>query len=389
MKISRIGVSLAATFALALTACSGSDTATPGAGTSSTPAGGTSTSASAGTDTSSAPAEQAAAPQGTLQGGGASSQDAVMTAWMKEVAAKYPGFEVKYDVLGSGPGREGFLGGKYMFAGSDASLKPEEFEKSKAVCGPDGAFNIPAYISPIAIIFNVKGVDQNLKLDAATIAKIFRGDITTWNDPAIAATNEGVTLPATKITPVHRAEDSGTTENFTDYLSKASGGVWTDEPDGNWPKSLAGENASKTSGLVQLVSSTDGAIGYADNSAVGDLKTVDVKVGDAFTPISSEAAAKVVESSPKVEGGSPKGDMAVELQRDTTTSGAYPIVLVSYHVFCYQYPDQQVADNIKAFAKYVVSQEGQKVAADNAGSAPISQKLTDDADKLIDQITAK
>src|SRR4029079_19611869 len=109
------------------------------------------------------------------------------------------------------------------------------------------AINLPIYISPIAVIYNVEGV-TDLKLDADTLAGIFAGTITKWNDPKSAALNEGATLPDQTITAVHLADDSGTTENFTDYLHQAAPKVWTSEPDGEWPLK-GGEAAPQTSGM--------------------------------------------------------------------------------------------------------------------------------------------
>lgn len=155
--------------------------------------------------------------EGTLSGGGASSQEAAMTAWTNGFMDAAPNAQINYASVGSGGGREGFLGGEYDWAGSDSAMDDEEWEQSKEVCGPDGAFHIPAYISPIAVAFNVEGVDETLNLDADTLAGIFAGEISTWNDEAIAEHNEGLNLPETPITVVHRADDSGTTDNFTDF----------------------------------------------------------------------------------------------------------------------------------------------------------------------------
>src|SRR5699024_176668 len=130
-----------------------------------------------------------------------------------------------------------------------------------------------------------------------TIAKIFKLEITKWNDPAIASLNEGVALPDTMITVVHRNDESGTTENFVDYLHTAAKDVWTYDVSGDWPKDLASENAKGTSGVVTTTTGTEGAITYADHSALGKLATVNVKVGNDFTKISSEAAAKGVEAA--------------------------------------------------------------------------------------------
>src|SRR5690606_18811873 len=140
------------------------------------------------------------------------------------------------DPAGSGAGRDTFMAGGAAFAGSDRAFKDEEIAAGRfARCVPEsGIVEIPAYISPIAVIFNLDGIDS-LDLDAATIAAIFAGGITEWDDPAIAEQNPGVTLPDLAITAVHRADDSGTTENFTEYLAAAAPEVWTFEPDGVWP----------------------------------------------------------------------------------------------------------------------------------------------------------
>lgn len=322
--------------------------------------------------------------QGTITGIGASSQKAAMDAWTADFTSANSGVTVNYSPDGSGAGREQFLAGNAQFAGSDAALDDSEAEKAKEVCGPDGAFEFPVYISPIAVAFNVEGVDS-LNLSPDTIAKIFKGEITNWNDAAIKADNPDATLPDLKITAVHRADDSGTTENFTDYLKSTAGKVWDQEPDGNFPKSYGGEAAQGTDGIVQTVTDTNGAIGYADASAVGSLKSAKVKVGNEFVELSPEAATKVLDASQKVEGRG-EGDLAFDLARDTTESGAYPIVLVSYHIVCSSYADQNTVDMVKAWEKYVVSEEGQASAAESAGSAPLSNDLRSQINTVLDSI---
>lgn len=323
------------------------------------------------------------AVSGTLIGGGASSQEAAMTAWIEGVKAENPELTVNYDPVGSGSGRKGFLGSQYSFAGSDAAMEAEELESAKSVCGTEGAFHVPAYISPIAIAYNLPDVKENVKLDAETIAKIFSGKIKKWNDPAIAKQNEGVKLPDIAIVPVHRADDSGTTENFTAYLTEAAGKAWKPGEIETWPKELGGESAQQTSGVVSLTQKKEGAITYADASQIGELGTVAVKVGDEYVPYSAEAAAKMVDASEPGEAGSIKLDRSIE------EKGVYPVVLVSYHIYCKQYQDQETADLAKAFAKYVVSEKGQEDASAAAGNAPISETTREEALKNIDAISAQ
>lgn len=322
---------------------------------------------------------------GDLVGAGASSQQSAMEAWQAGFQGEYPDVQFSYDPAGSGAGREQFIAGSADFAGSDAALDDEELTSAQERCAGGEVFELPNYISPIAVIFNLEGVNE-LNLTPQTIAGIFTGAITTWNDPAIAADNPGATLPDTVITPVHRADDSGTTDNFTDYLSQAAGDVWTSEPDGVWPLQ-GGEAANGTSGVVEVVTSTAGAVTYADASRAGDLGVAAVAVGENFVAPSAEAAAAVVENSPAVEGRG-QYDFAIDVNRQTEGSGEYPIVLVSYHIGCIEYDDQETADNVKAFMQYVISEAGQKASSENAGSAPISGSLREQAQRAVDAITA-
>jgi phosphate transport system substrate-binding protein len=270
------------------------------------------------------------------------------------------------------------------FAGSDSALTDEELTKAATRCGSAGVFELPNYISAIAVVYHLDGVDK-LNLAPATIAGIFNGSITTWNDPKIAADNPDAKLPSTAITPVHRGDKSGTTKNFTDYLSKAAKDVWTAGAVDEWP-TQGGEAANGTSGVVASVGGGQGTIGYADESQAGDLGIAKVAVGDKFVSPSAKAAAAVVANSDKVPG---RGDydFAISVNRTTTSAAEYPIVLVSYHIGCVQYDDAAKAEALKAFESYVVSDEGQQAAAKAAGSSPISADLRDQAQKAVDAIT--
>ncbi len=192
------------------------------------------------------------------------------------------------------PAAEAFIAGGVAFAGTDSALSQEEIDGGFAGCVADsGYFQVPVYISPIAVIFNVEGVDE-LNLDAATLAGIFKGTITSWDAPEIAALNEGTTLPAAPITAVHRSDDSGTTKNFADYLFQNAPEIWDAKPADPFPYQT-GEAAQGTSGVVDAVTNGTNTIGYADASKAGDLGTAAIKVGDEFVNYSPEAAAAVVD----------------------------------------------------------------------------------------------
>jgi phosphate transport system substrate-binding protein len=322
---------------------------------------------------------------GTLNGAGSSAQQAAMQGWSAGFSGVQSGVTVNYDPVGSGGGREQFLAGGVEFAGSDSPLDDEELATAQERCAGAGVFELPNYISAIAVVYNLPGVDE-LNLRADTIAGIFSGAITTWDDPAIAQDNPDAELPSTTITPVHRSDDSGTTKNFTDYLAKAAADTWTYEADGVWPLS-SGEAANGTSGVISAVGGGEGTIGYADESQAGDLGIASVGVGEEFVAPSPEAAAKVVEGS-EVTPGRGEYDFAYEINRETTSADEYPIVLVSYHIGCMQYDDQGTADLVKAFQQYVISEDGQQAGADAAGSAPISDALREQARTAVEAITA-
>ncbi len=314
-------VASAAALTLLLSACSASNETDPT--TSST---------------SDAPAtSDAMSLSGELNGAGASTQQVAMEAWRANFQSDNPDLTINYDPVGSGGGRTQFLDGSVAWAGSDAALSEEEYASAVDRCGADGAINLPVYVSPIAVAFNLDGIDS-LNMDAATIAKIFDGKITTWNDPAIAAQNDGVDLPDSAITIVHRSDESGTTKNFTDYLAKASDGAWPYDASGDWANDL-GESGQGTSGVVQILTSTPGTIGYADESQVGGLGVVSVKVGDelqrSFRRRCRNRAGGLDACRPE---RSPT-TWPTTLTARPRPPGAYPVMLSSYVIVCQKYDD--------------------------------------------------
>jgi len=366
-RIRTLPATLAVTLAggLALSACGASNESQAAAGTSGE--------------------SSAAQLSGTLNGAGSTAQQAAMQAWSAGFNSVQPRVTVNYDPVGSGGGRDQWLAGGVAFAGSDAALSDDEETKATTLCGSEGVFELPNYVSAIAVVYNVPGVSElNLKPD--TIAKIFSGSITKWNDPAIAADNSGAKLPDLAIAPVHRSDKSGTTKNFTDYLAKAATSNWPSGAVDTWaPK--GGEAANGTSGVIAAVKAGKGAIGYADESQAAGLGVADVGVGSSFVAPTADAAAKVVEGS-KLISGRGKYDFAYDLNRTPTASDEYPIVLVSYHIGCIKAKDKSRADALKAFENYVISKDGQEAAAKSAGSAPITDAVRAKSQTAVDAITA-
>lgn len=351
------------TVGLTLTAC-GSDNNNNGGGSSTGGSGG-----------------------GTINGGGSTAQAVAQQTWRSNYQ-KQNGGTINYEEVGSGTGVENFISKAYVFAGSDAFLTPQQINQAKSACGGD-PIEVPNYVSPIAVAFNLPGI-KSLNLDGETIANIFNGSITTWNDPKIAQLNPNANLPSTAISPIHRSDDSGTTFNFTDYLSQASNGAWSDAANVTWPKSVSGgQGLDGTSGVIGGLTDTPGAIGYADDSAVKatDLGVASVKVGNDFNPPTAEGAAKVLELSPLEHGRGPD-DMAIKVDRTSTEKGTYPLLLVSYVMACPTYSDATTANTVKGYLTYVVSSDGQQAAAQSAGSAPLPASLSQKATTILSKISS-
>ena len=326
---------------------------------------------------------------GELAGAGSSAQQAAQEAWTAKFEDQNSDATISYDPIGSGGGRDQFIaGGATAFAGSDSPFDTDELPQATDRCTKDGGgqlVQIPNYISPIAIVYNLEGVD-NLQLSPETTAKIFKGEITSWDDPAIKADNPGASLPSTDITPVHRSDESGTTANFTDYLHEAAGSVWTFDPDSSWPLKT-GESGAQTSGMIQAVNAGDGTIGYADASQAQDLGVAKVKVGNTYVAPSADGAAADFDQSQKdPELSQGKYVFAYTVQRTPTDASSYPVLLVSYLMGCTKYDDQSTTDLVNAYFSYIISDEGQQVAAENAGSAPIPPTIKKEDQPAIDAI---
>ena len=365
MKVQRSGylAGITLTAMLALTACGSDNNAPAGGGSSAAAAGGSCTS-------------------GSLQAQGSTAQKNAMAEWIKGYSGQCPGAKIDYQPTGSGAGVQAFLAGTADFAGSDSALKPEEHAQADPKCAGGKAVDLPMVIGPIAVVHNVTGVDA-LQLDAPTLAKIFAGTITKWNDPAIAGQNSGVTLPATTIQTVHRSDESGTTDNFTKYLSKTAAADWTFDHAKAW-KAPGGTGAKGSDGVAAKVKSTPDTIAYvelsfADNSG---LKKTKIKNGAGeYTELTGDSAGKTIEGA-KITGSD--GDLTMDIDYLTTQAGAYPIVLVTYEIACSK--GSAKAADIKAFLTYTAGTGGQSVLAD-LGYAPLPESVRAKVASAVDAIS--
>lgn len=350
---------LAVSGALALTAC-GSDDTSSGASSS----GDASASAQAGNI-------DCADAKGQLQASGSSAQKNAIDAWVKNYTAACKDVQINYRPDGSGAGITAFLQGQTAFAGSDSALKPEEIADSKEICTDGQAIDLPMVGGPIAVGFNVPGVDT-LVLDAATLSEIFDSKITNWNDEKIAKLNPDAKLPDLKIQAFHRSDESGTTDNFTKYLKAAAPKAWPYEPGKSW-EAKGGQSAQGSSGVAQQVKQTSGAISYFELSYAKDgIKTVDMKT-EAAEPVKAtiENATAAIGAAKVVGTGK---DLALELDYTPEAEGAYPLVLVTYEIACDKGNKADTLPATKSFLNYMASEDGQGLLAD-AGYAPMPEEI--------------
>jgi phosphate transport system substrate-binding protein len=310
--------------------------------------------------------------KGTLNAQGSSAQKNAMAEWIKAYQQKCAGTTINYEASGSGAGIQAFIAGTADFAGSDSALKPEEQPQADAKCTGGQALNLPMVIGPVAVVYNVTGVD-NLQLKPATLAKIFAGKVTKWDDAAIKADNPDAKLPSTAIQAVHRSDESGTTDNFTKYLSKTAKADWTFDHAKAW-KAPGGVGAAKSDGMASKVKSTEGSIGYVELSYAenASLKMAKVQNGAGeFTALTAESAGKTIAGA-KIEGQG--NDLKMSIDYKTTEAGAYPIVLVTYEIVCSKGLAADKLPLVKGLLSHAASTEGQ-AALTELGYAPLPDSV--------------
>jgi phosphate transport system substrate-binding protein len=355
---------VAITGALVLSAC-GSDNNSGSGSSGSTP-----TSSASGSSN----ATGISCEKGQILSSGSTAQQNAIESWVKDYQQACPGATINYKPSSSGEGIIDFNQGTDAFAGSDSPLKPEEVASSKKVCTGGTGIDIPMVGGPIAIGYNLPGVN-NLVLDGPTLAKIFNSKITTWNDAAIKALNPGVTLPSTKIQSVHRQDDSGTTDNLTKYLGGSAKADWPYPHAKAWA-GKGGQAAAKSSGVAALVKQTEGSIGYFELSYATSESIPTVKINTGATqPVEATTAnASAGIAQAKVVGTG--SDLSLDLSAAYTTKAdnAYPIVLVTYEIACDKGNKADTLPLTKSFLNYISSSAGQAKLS-TAGYAPLPTEI--------------
>jgi phosphate transport system substrate-binding protein len=313
-----------------------------------------------------------AALSGTLNGSGATFPAGFYEVAIESFTEVAPDLTVNYNPVGSGQGKKDLAAGTSDWAGSDSTVKDDE---KANFSGPFLYF--PMVAAPITVSYNLDGVDE-LQLTPDTLAKIFMGEITTWNDAAIAAENEGVDLPSTAITVMVRSDGSGTTSNFSKYLKAAAPEVFTLEAGDTvaWPKATASKG---NSGVAQAVKDTSGSIGYVDLSDAN-------ATGLAYAAIQNKDGEYVL---PTLEGASAAlagAELSAELTLNPLNAAgaeSYPITAPTY-VLVYTTPTGGKAEAIKGWLTYLLT-DAQELAPE-VDFAPLPASVQEKALAQIDKI---
>jgi phosphate transport system substrate-binding protein len=280
---------------------------------------------------------------------------------------------VTYQGNGSGAGRTDFVNGVVTWAGTDAPYKATDTQP------PHPFLYFPTVVAPITVSYNVSGL-KGLKLSADTIAKIFEGQVTTWDDAAIASDNPKAKLPSTKITVVHRSDSSGTTANFTSFLVKAAPTTWTlgSSSTVSWPSGTQG--ATGNGGVASLVKSTDGAIGYVDFSDANASQLT-------FAAVKNSSGKFIVPNLASAAGAAAGATVNPDLTFDpinATGAAAYPITSPTWILVYTTQSSASTGAAMKGFLNYIYNQ-GQTLAS-SVDYAPLPKALLKQAKAQVNKI---
>ena len=314
-----------------------------------------------------------------LQGAGATFPMPIYQKWLSEYGKLNPNVRMDYQSIGSGGGIKQIKEQTIDFGASDAPMKDEDLKSA-----PGEILHIPTVLGAVVLTYNLQGVPQRLRFSHDVIADIFLGKIKRWDDARIKADNEGVNLPATDITVVHRSDGSGTSAVFTDYLSKVSN-EWKEKVGSgtspNWPVGLGGKGNEGVTGQVKQTPNTIGYVELAyavqNKLPVGIIKNKSGQFIEPTLEAVTAAAAESVATTPE--------DLRVSIT-DAAGAGAYPI---SSYTYILAYKDQKDAAKGKALVDFLWwgIHDGEKFAKD-LGYSPLPEEIVKRTEAKINSITS-
>ncbi len=316
----------------------------------------------------------AASAQLSITGAGASFPYPIYSKWFNEYSKVDPSVRFNYQSIGSGGGQKQILAQTVDFGASDGPMSDENLAKA-----PGKLLHIPTVAGAVVVTYNLPGKPA-LKMDGPTIAAIFLGKITNWNDPALGKLNPGVTLPDMDIAVVHRSDGSGTSYIFTDYLSKV---------DADWAKTVgkntavkwpAGLGAKGNEGIAGQVEQTPGSVGYVEliYALQNKLAFADVKDADGeFVTASPDGVTTAL------AGATVPDDFRFSMV-NAPGKGAYPISGATWLLIYQKQADAAKGKKLVEFLKWAMG-DGEKMAKD-LDYAPLPDALKDRVLKRISEI---
>lgn len=308
---------------------------------------------------------------GGIVGAGAFSQEVAQEIWTSGFGRPGSGSSFSYETVGSEEGRRRFLDGEVAFAGSDAPLEGGELTEAADRCRPGDPIELPVYISPITLFANLRLT--SMVLSPQTLAKIFNGDITRWDDKTTKRENPTIGPigfpPKLGITPVGLSGEPTMTETVTAYLDEEAPSEWGHGVSSTWP--VAGSKTARdATSASEVAGSEKGSFSYTDFSHVGELFGITrLIVKGQFIEPNALGATRRLEAA-HLDTALAKGPemLPVELEPQTP-AGAYPLVLTSYLIACTDYDSDREAAAVQEYVRYVAGRRGQEAAAREAGTA--------------------
>lgn len=284
----------------------------------------------------------------TLNGAGATFPDPLYQRYAAEFKRTHPNITINYQGIGSGGGIKQMIAGAVDFAGSDAAMTNAEAGQVKP-----GVVFVPTAGGPVAVVYNLSGV-SNLKLSRAVLPAIFDGQITTWNDPKIAADNPGVNLPNQPIRLAVRADSSGTSFIFTNHLSATDAyfrGKVSASKTPSWPgRPLKGKG---NPGVTQIVKRTPGTIGYVEATYATNNR---LQVAQVQNKKGRYVSPTLEETQTALESVQFNNDFRVDFTKLGDPTDGYPIAGLTWLMVYKQYPDAAKADAVKTMVSWILNQ---------------------------------
>ena len=311
-----------------------------------------------------------------VTGAGSTFAQKMITQWATDVAGK--GIQVTYNGTGSGDGRAKLIAGEVDFAGSDGGAKQEEADKLKEKYGD--FVHVPITSGGVAVAYNVAEF-ADLKLTGPTLARIFSGDITNWNDSVIAHDNGGPG-PDLPIKVFVRKDKSGTSGVFSGYLEAAGDGKWKGGKTEEFPAPANGEAREGSDAVAQGVIDTRGGVGYMDHGKATSKKIAEVRIKNAAGNVRGPEVSAVQAA---IDEAKINGDGTLSVNYTPSSPDAYPISTVTYVIAPTKLAAKK-AETLKAFLNYGLSKDGQDKAPAN-GYAPLPERILKNSQAQADKIS--